>query len=856
MSQILKDLETWFKERPLWLQDASRRLFQYGEVSDKDINELVILCKREAGIPDGLEHLPEPQGIPDGLLHDVEESIEVRLISISDLKGINALNPRNPLKFGEEDITVIYGPNASGKSGYVRALKHACGARQPGRLYPNIFLDSPVGQSCKFVYQINGNACEVDWLVADGINMDLSAIQIYDSDCADVYISEENELTYEPGVLASFRDLAVICDQVCKSIDYEIALKTSTKPLLSEKLSNTQDGKWYKEISDQTTDEEINEKCQWTSEDEIEYRQIKRRLSEPDPKAKAKNLKTSKQHLCRILEVFGSLAYYLSPEKCAMYLEAQYDAHIKRKAATEDAKKVFENAPISGVGTESWRLFWEQARAYSEQEAYKGKPFPYTEEDARCILCQQELEIDARKRLESFENYIRGSLEREAEKAEDKLKGLKQQFDELPNIEDLNLLMDSSNIIDDHERNELLNFRDELGKRKQELLQAEYGEAFSELKGINTIRMLNYKAEILEKEARQYESDLAIEERNKLEQRALNYEVKKWLSDNQTAVVKEVNRLKEIRSLEQCKKLTSTKAISDKKSSLSNELITEALLERFRNELKKLHAEKIDVDIIKTRTEKGKVLHQIIIKNNKLGVPVSDVLSEGEFRIVSLAAFLADVEGHKNMSTFVFDDPISSLDQDFEEATAYRLIELSHSRQVIVFTHRLSLLASLQSAADKDGSALNVIGLQGPGEPREAPLPAQKPKKAINTLLERVVRARKVLTEHGQEEYEMIAIGICSDIRITLERLIENDLLADVIQRFRRPIITQGKLHKLAKITLDDCKYIDNLMTKYSQYEHSQPNEAPISIPGPDELGDDLQTLKSWRDEFEKRQIS
>lgn len=856
MSQILKDLETWFKERPRWLQDAGRRLFQHGEVSDKDINELVFLCKREAGIPDVPEHLPESQGIPDGLFHEVEESIKVRLISISDLKGINALSPINPLKFGEENLAVIYGPNASGKSGYVRVLKHVCGARHPGHLHPNIYLDRPAGQSCKFIYQINGNTGEVVWLATDGINMDLSAIQIYDSDCADVYISEENELTYEPGVLASFRDLAGICDQVCKSIDHKIALKVSIKPHLSEKLSNTRDGTWYKEISDQTTDEEINEKCQWTSEDETEYIKIKQRLNEPDPKARAKNLRTSKQHVCKILEVFGSLAYYLSPEKCALYLEAQYDAHTKRKAATEDAKKVFENAPLSGVGTESWRLFWEQARAYSEQEAYKGKPFPYTEEDARCVLCQQELEVDARKRLESFENYIKGGLEREAEKAEDKLKELKQQFDELPNIEDLNLLMDSSNITDDNERNELLDFRDELEKRKQELLQAEYGKAFSDLRGIDIIRMLNHKAETLEKEARQHDSDIAIDERNKLEQRALGCEVKKWLSDNQTVIAKEVKRLKEIRSLEQCKKLTSTKALSDKKSSLSNELITDALLERFRKELKKLRAEKINVDIIKTRTEKGKVLHQIIIKNNKLGVPVSDVLSEGEVRIVSLAAFLADVEGHSNMSTFVFDDPISSLDQDFEEASAYRLIELSHSRQVIVFTHRLSLLASLESAADMSDASLNVIGLQGAGEPREAPLPAQKPKRAINTILDRVTRARKVLTEQGYEEYELFAKGICSDIRITLERLIENDLLADVIQRFRRPIITKGKLHKLAKITLDDCKYIDNLMTKYSQYEHSQPNEAPVTLPEPDELEEDLQKLRAWRREFEERQIS
>jgi energy-coupling factor transporter ATP-binding protein EcfA2 len=791
MSQKLKDLEAWFRGRPPWLQDAARRLFKYGEVSDNDIQELVILCKREGGIPHESDHLPKPQEFPSGLLHDIEESIKVHLISISDLKGINALNPRTPLKFGKENMTVIYGPNASGKSGYVRALKHACGARQPGRLYSNIFLDSPVAQSCKFAYEVNKNEREVNWLAADGVNIDLSAIQIYDSDCAEVYISEENELTYEPSVLASFQDLAVICDKVSKLIDYEISLKMSTKPLLPEKLLDTQDSTWYKEIIYQTTDDEINEKCQWTDEDETDYRRIKQRLSEPDPKSKAKNLKTAKQHLCKIIEVFGSLAYYLSSEKCAIYLEALYDAHIKRKAATEDAKRVFENAPLSGVGTESWRLFWEQARAYSEQEAYKGKPFPYTEGDARCVLCQQKLEIDASRRLESFENYIKGGLEREAEKAEDKVKGLKQQFDEPPGIEDLNLLMDSSNITDEHDRNELLSFRNELGNRKQELLQAEYGKVFSELRGIHTLRTLNYKAQMLEKEASQYESYIAIAEQNKLEKRALNYEVKKWLSDNQTAIVKEVNRLKEIYSLEQCKKLTSTKAISDKKSLLSNELITDVLLERFRNELKKLHAGKINVDITKTRTEKGKVLHQIIIKNNKLGVPVSDVLSEGEFRIVSLAAFLADVEGHKNLSAFVFDDPISSLDQDFEEAAAYRLIELSNSRQVIVFTHRLSLLASLESAADKSGSELNVIGLHGPGDPREAPLPAQKPKKAINTILDRVTRARKALNEYGQEEYDMIAKGICSDIRITLERIIENDLLADVIQRFRRPITTQ-----------------------------------------------------------------
>ena len=69
---------------------------------------------------------------------------------------------------------------------------------------------------------------------------------------------------------------------------------------------------------------------------------------------------------------------------------------------------------------------------------------------------------------------------------------------------------------------------------------------------------------------------------------------------------------------------------------------------------------------------------------------MTEVLSEGESKIVSIAAFLADVTGKSKKAPFIFDDPISSLDQNFEEAVVQRLIELSHDKQVLIFTHRLS----------------------------------------------------------------------------------------------------------------------------------------------------------------------
>jgi hypothetical protein len=76
--------------------------------------------------------------------------------------------------------------------------------------------------------------------------------------------------------------------------------------------------------------------------------------------------------------------------------------------------------------------------------------------------------------------------------------------------------------------------------------------------------------------------------------------------------------------------------------------------------------------------------------------------------------------------------------------------------------------------------------------------------------------------------------------------------LADVVVRFRRAIQTIGKIEKLSKIEPSDCKFFDDLMTKYSKFEHSQPLELPTDLPQPDELETDIRSLLEWRDKFLK----
>jgi len=98
-----------------------------------------------------------------------------------------------------------------------------------------------------------------------------------------------------------------------------------------------------------------------------------------------------------------------------------------------------------------------------------------------------------------------------------------------------------------------------------------------------------------------------------------------------------------------------------------------------------------------------------------------------------------------------------------------------------------------------------------------------------------------------------LAKAICSDFRILLERMIEDVLLSDVVHRFRRSVQTQGKIQNLSKIADSDCKYVDDMMSKYSKFEHSQPRSTPVQMPTPDELEADLEGLKDWFDEFTNR---
>ena len=96
--------------------------------------------------------------------------------------------------------------------------------------------------------------------------------------------------------------------------------------------------------------------------------------------------------------------------------------------------------------------------------------------------------------------------------------------------------------------------------------------------------------------------------------------------------------------------------------------------------------------------------------------------------------------------------------------------------------------------------------------------------------------------------------SICSRMRINVERGIEKVLLNGLVNRYNMNISSQ-KIRYLNAVEETDVKLFDDMMTKYSFFEHPASSEKPIEYPETDEILNDVEKLLNWHQDF-KRKLS
>lgn len=219
---------------------------------------------------------------------------------------------------------------------------------------------------------------------------------------------------------------------------------------------------------------------------------------------------------------------------------------------------------------------------------------------------------------------------------------------------------------------------------------------------------------------------------------------------------------------------------------------------------------------------------------------MKEVVSEGEYRALALACFLAQVRQQSSTAGIIVDDPVSSLDHDRRELVAHRLVAEAKNRQVIVFTHDLVFFFMLREAAAQlrvpfEGRSLYCgaggFGTVDPHEPWKAKTLGQR----LQTLEVAELKRLSELYPAGGAEYEAHARAFCDRLRESWERLVEEKIFNETVVRFNPGVKT---------LRLDDVEVPDDVadrvywgMTKISNWTAHDPATAKsLNLPAPDEL--------------------
>ena len=534
------------------------------------------------------------------------------------------------------------------------------------------------------------------------------------------------------------------------------------------------------------------------------------------------------------------------------------DAKEKREAASKLSKKTFKGEPLSGVGEGPWRVMWQAAMKYSSLAAYPEQDFPVVEaEDALCVLCQQVLGAEARDRLTRFREFMEGEVARLAGEAEAAFAEAQLEFDaiDIDRSDDDVALLEEIESEDKDLAQAVTEFFDAGTKRKEALVQALATGDFSGLVQAPKPQSaaLQAHAQELEERAKKLVDALEPDERAKLLGEHAQLLGRKTLADHKGTVEKLVKHRAVIEKLQACRTTLGTRPITDAKKAFEKEFLMDPFKMALQEELDVLGVDqKVTLGFSGERAVTYQHMQFLGSKFDQL----EEVLSEGEHRAVALSCFLAEAKQLPGQPPLVIDDPVSSLDHIRRERVARRLVNEAKKRQVIILTHELMFYTDVIAKAAEDQVPLRRQSLvrvkEGYGhvDGSGVPWPAKEVNERLHVLEHERLPELMESHEASDPAYREKARNFGELLRETWERLIEEGLFGNVVIRFR-PSVDTLRLREVA-VGDDAWREIHWGMTRTSKWAHDQPAAPGTPPPLPDELKEEIDTLRACHEMLKK----
>lgn len=861
-SDPAQDILTWAADKLLWVRDALRRLAVSGELTEVDKAELVCMIRKAQGLPVAVE---PPIAIPLTAHHlgarGASGYSDTRILGIHHIRHVGRMADDASLTFPKDGLAAIYGDNGAGKSGYTRIFRRAGSGRGDDlkkQILPDVFAEGPTGDASAVIEVEQSGACApLSWNAADP-ELRIPGLWVFDSDATHAYVDSGNAIELLPFNIDIIPALIEFYDTARAEFEAEAkALSESLSRTCPQPPTGTAAAAFVRDLTEATTVEEIVAAVTLSPDQLARRDALSAQVATPQESLKA---------LTALHPIISTAAPALALAEAAMAddalntLRALHQEAARLRQAAADANTHLLDGHALPVGDPVWKEMWQAARKYAEALAHPGHGFPDIRPDALCPLCQQDLDDTARGRFLRLEDYVSTTIRKEADDAVRlALDGIAELEGKLEAAQGVltNLDLSKQNpalavdlaawlpamrtrraSIDEwiKGQGDLTPLPAPVADRLAKMMVTVKADMTAITAGSNTPEAMAAAQEL-----RDLQSWVGLEGR---------------LGDLEAFVAGQ----KCLAKLRACVAATNTNALTRFFNSLKDRHLSETLLKAYQAEIVALNLSRLKVTVTpKNARNSARFLIDLDGRKHTTS-KLSEILSEGERRALSLAAFLAEQSIGGGAGCLVFDDPVSSLDHYWAEVIAKRLAIEAKIRQIIVFTHDLVFYDKLCTATEKAEVHLsfqrlfrrNDTGTSGHVDPVRSNWKSQKVKDRISDLRPLIAQARKK-ADISPDAYEFDAKGIYGRMRDTWERLVEELLFHKVVQRFSRNISTS----ELRYLTADPAilSRIDAGMTRTSTFSHDNPIALTDPFPEPKDMEADLKELEdvtNWLGEHHK----
>jgi AAA domain len=721
-------------------------------------------------------------------------------------------------------------------------------------------------------FKVEGEELQtVVWNDDDAPPPELARISVFDGDAAGIYVDNERRIEFLPSSLALLTNFATFLrDLELRFKDEERRLNEAHKAVLPAGYNpGTAVSDIIAKIAPGAAlpkEEDLRALGNWTPSDEDELNQARLQVNR-DPVLLVKQAQALKTSLESEIAAIRKLVAALGQSAIENLLNAKQKAAEARDTAKAAAEALVKDSPVPQLGGEVWRHMLLRAREFAA-EAFPGLAQPQVATAHVCVLCHQPLGGEARVRLASFDTYLTGKFNEDAENAKVEFEALAKAILllQIPTAEELERRWDqltTNRKSLDKAAQIYISVIDKLRGRYAVLSAAiksgEYGElSDSSVLEQHQLDPLDQAAITLTDEIAQLQ--LAVDQGTALQMlraRCKELEDRKKFASDLEIFVSRCNSLELLAKIKTCTAACAGSTVTTFITKIRRKVFTPTLETAFRDEIKEFRLQHLPLNL-SDRGEIGKSKVQIGLDVKQKIQRNSEILSEGEKRALALAGFLAEAKELGSRHGVIIDDPVSSLDHTRMEAVAERLVkEAKAGRQVIVFTHNLFFHHALKGAAQsqkvkvrEEWIAKHSDGRFGIIDDSQRPWASMKVKARIAVIGD-FLQKKKTYSEADETNRPFVS-EVYTKMRETWEQSIEEVLFAGVIGRFRPNVATMRL--RSARIEQADYEAVYAGMSRCSKFSgHDQSAGVPPDLPLFADMEEDLNKLRTFVNAADKR---